>query len=97
MGLAARSLLTGEYAVGVPALMLRLIRARRREKSCFRAEKVPIAQAGGADREVADRPQRQCWVREGQVVLIAETSNSRVILSLTRTPPVSSAAFQVMP
>ena len=36
-------------------------------------------------------------VREGQGVLIAETSNSRVILSLTRTPPVSSAAFQVMP
>ena len=36
-------------------------------------------------------------VREGQGVLIAETSNSRVILSLTKTPPVSSAAFQVMP
>ena len=33
----------------------------------------------------------------GQVFLIAETSNSRVTLSLTRTPPVSSAAFQVMP
>jgi hypothetical protein len=36
-------------------------------------------------------------VREGQAVLIAETSNSRVILSLTRTPPVSSVAFQVTP
>ncbi|GAA1477594.1 hypothetical protein GCM10009623_20400 [Nocardioides aestuarii] len=33
----------------------------------------------------------------GQAFLIAETSNSRAILSLTRTPPVSSAAFQVMP
>ena len=33
----------------------------------------------------------------GQTALIAETSNSRVILSLTSTPPVSSAAFQVMP
>ena len=33
----------------------------------------------------------------GQADLIAETSNSRVIFSLTRTPPVSSAAFQVMP
>jgi hypothetical protein len=33
----------------------------------------------------------------GQAVLIAETSNSRVILSLTRTPPVSSATFQTMP
>ena len=32
-----------------------------------------------------------------QAFLIAETSNSRVTLSLTRTPPVSSAAFQVMP
>jgi hypothetical protein len=32
-----------------------------------------------------------------QAFLIAETSNSRTILSLTRTPPVSSAAFQVMP
>ena len=36
-------------------------------------------------------------LREGQAVLIAETSNSRVILSLTRTPPVSSEAFHVMP
>jgi hypothetical protein len=44
-----------------------------------------------------DRPPRQPLVCEGQAVLIAETSNSRVILSLTRTPPVSSAAFQVMP
>ena len=95
MGLAARSLLTGEYAVGVPALMLRLIRTRRRGKSSFSAEKVSIAQAGGADREVADRPPTP--VLGGQAVLIAETSNSRVILSLTRTPPVSSAAFQVMP
>ena len=33
----------------------------------------------------------------GQAVLIAEISNSRVTLSLTRTPPVSRAAFQVMP
>jgi AcrR family transcriptional regulator len=33
----------------------------------------------------------------GQAFLIAETSNSRVTLSLTRTPPVSSAAFQLMP
>ena len=33
----------------------------------------------------------------GQAFLIAETSNSRTILSLTRTPPVSSAAFQVTP
>src|SRR3954453_22978952 len=32
-----------------------------------------------------------------QAFLIAEISNSRTILSLTRTPPVSSAAFQVMP
>ena len=32
-----------------------------------------------------------------QAFLIAETSNSRVTLSLTRTPPVSSVAFQVMP
>ena len=47
--------------------------------------------------EGTDRPRRQGSVREGQAVLIAETSNSRVILSLTRTPPVSSAAFQVMP
>jgi hypothetical protein len=40
---------------------------------------------------------RRSPVAEGQAVLIAETSNSRVTLSLTRTPPVSSAAFQVMP
>jgi hypothetical protein len=33
----------------------------------------------------------------GQAVLMAETSNSRVTLSLTRTPPVSSATFQVTP
>ena len=32
-----------------------------------------------------------------QAALIAEISNSRVTLSLTRTPPASSAAFQVMP
>jgi hypothetical protein len=32
-----------------------------------------------------------------QAFLIAETSNSRVTFSLTRTPPVSSEAFQVMP
>lgn len=32
-----------------------------------------------------------------QADLIAEISNSRVTLSLTRTPPVSRAAFQVMP
>ena len=31
----------------------------------------------------------------GQAFLIAEISNSRVTLSLTRTPPPSSAAFQV--
>ena len=36
-------------------------------------------------------------VREGQAVLMAETSNSRVTFSLTSTPPVSSAAFQVTP
>ena len=50
-----------------------------------------------ADREVArsaPTPGFGSWV---QAVLIAETSNSRVILSLTKTPPVSSAAFQVMP
>jgi hypothetical protein len=29
--------------------------------------------------------------------LTAETSNPRTTLSLTSTPPVSSAAFQVMP
>ncbi len=52
--------------------------------------------AAGADRRLADRPPPGS-VREGQEVLIAETSNSRVILSLTKTPPVSSAAFQVMP
>jgi len=33
---------------------------------------------------------------DGQAVLIAEPSNSRVILSLTRTPPFSTAPFQVM-
>ena len=33
----------------------------------------------------------------GQTFLIAEISNSRVTLSLTRTPPPSSAAFQVTP
>jgi hypothetical protein len=32
-----------------------------------------------------------------QLALIAETSNSSVIFSLTRTPPVSRAAFQVTP
>ena len=32
-----------------------------------------------------------------QAFLIAEISNSRTTFSLTRTPPVSSAAFQVMP
>jgi hypothetical protein len=37
---------------------------------------------------------RAAW---GQAVLMAETSNSRVTLSLTRTPPVSSATFQVTP
>ncbi len=51
-----------------------------------------------ADRELArSATNTRGSVREGQAVLIAETSNSRVILSLTRTPPVSSAAFQVMP
>jgi hypothetical protein len=51
-----------------------------------------------ADREIAGRPRCQGYsVDESQAVLIAETSNSRVILSLTKTPPVSSAAFQVMP
>src|SRR5437773_414989 len=35
--------------------------------------------------------------RRDQAFLIAETSNSRTILSLTRTPPPSSAAFQVTP
>jgi hypothetical protein len=34
---------------------------------------------------------------EIQAFLIAEISNSRVTLSDTSTPPVSSAAFQVMP
>jgi len=33
----------------------------------------------------------------GQAFLIAEISNSSVTLSLTRTPPPSSAAFQVTP
>jgi hypothetical protein len=33
----------------------------------------------------------------GQAVLMAEISNSRVTLSLTKTPPVSSATFQVTP
>jgi hypothetical protein len=37
---------------------------------------------------------RGAW---GQAVLMAETSNSRVTFSLTRTPPVSSATFQVTP
>ena len=32
-----------------------------------------------------------------QPALIAETSNSSTILSLTSTPPVSRAAFQVTP
>lgn len=35
--------------------------------------------------------------RGGQAALIAETSNSSLILSDTMTPPVSSAAFQVRP
>jgi hypothetical protein len=37
---------------------------------------------------------RGAW---SQAVLMAETSNSRLIFSLTRTPPVSSATFQVTP
>ena len=49
-------------------------------------QKVVGGTAAGVGRE---------WDR--QAFLIAETSNSRVTLSLTRTPPVSSAAFQVMP
>ena len=49
------------------------------------------------DREVVDRAPHTLEAAEGQAVLMAETSNSRVILSLTRTPPVSRAAFQVMP
>jgi hypothetical protein len=49
---------------------------------------------GGGRRSIGRHEPLVC---EGQAVLIAETSNSRVILSLTRTPPVSSAAFQVMP
>jgi hypothetical protein len=32
-----------------------------------------------------------------QTFLMAETSNSRVTVSPTRTPPASSAAFHVMP
>lgn len=40
------------------------------------------------------RARRGIGVREGQAVLIAETSNSMVILSLTMTPPVSSGAFR---
>jgi hypothetical protein len=35
--------------------------------------------------------------RGGQTALMAETSNSRVIFSLTSTPPVSRVAFQVTP
>ncbi len=34
---------------------------------------------------------------DGQALRIAETSNSSLIFSETRTPPVSSAAFQVRP
>ena len=50
--------------------------------------------AVGAGRSMGgDRP----TVGGGQAFLIAETSNSSTILSLTSTPPVSSAAFQVMP
>src|SRR3954470_15010840 len=48
-------------------------------------------------RAAAGRSRRAAAPPGDQAFLIAETSNSRTILSLTRTPPVSSAAFQVMP
>ena len=51
------------------------------------------AQALGLHR----RPRAESGGRLGQALLIAEISNSRVIFSLTSTPPVSSAAFQVIP
>ena len=53
-----------------------------------------LSAGGGEAYRVAGR-ERSGSLR--QAFLIAETSNSRVTLSLTRTPPVSSAAFQVMP
>jgi len=50
---------------------------------------------GGPARPRAHRlGHREC---RSQAALMAETSNSSVIFSLTRTPPVSSAAFQVTP
>jgi hypothetical protein len=52
--------------------------------------------AAGTGRRRDGRPQPpQMEVGLGQAVLMAETSNSRVTLSLTRTPPVSSATFQM--
>ena len=52
----------------------------------------------GADRlRGAGRGRGAGTAVRGQAVLMAETSNSRVTLSLTSTPPVSSAAFQVTP
>lgn len=56
---------------------------------------IHIAVVAGEDRGTAAAA-RGC-TRRGQAFLTAEISNSRVTLSLTRTPPVSSAAFQVMP
>jgi hypothetical protein len=48
-------------------------------------------------RAAAGRNRLAAVLPGNQAFLIAETSNSRTILSLTRTPPASSAAFQVMP
>ena len=57
----------------------------------------PVRRLGPAEDEMVGPqlpPSEGAW---GQAVLMAETSNSRVTLSLTRTPPASSAAFQLTP
>jgi type IV secretory pathway TrbD component len=58
-----------------------------------------VAVAAALTSTVFRRGGRAVMVLRGvrQAVLIAEISNSRVTFSLTSTPPVSSAAFQVMP
>ncbi len=61
------------------------------------AYQMPIGWLGPTDEERLTPAVPEQGSVLGQAVLMAEISNSRVTLSLTKTPPVSSATFQVTP
>ena len=63
---------------------MRAMEARKWPDGAARFPDGPVGSGGG-------------WLRADQAFLIAEMSNSSLIFSETRTPPVSSAAFQVRP